>query len=238
LPQAPHFSPAALAFLRSLKRNNRREWFNARKHIYEAELKAPMLALIAGINDELADFAPEMMMEPNKAMLRIYRDIRFSANKQPYKTHIAAYFKPSGLYRTSGAGFYLHVSPEEVVVAGGAYMPEREQLLAMRMHIAEHHARLRKILKTSKIRKLMDGLEGDQLTRTPKGFAKDHPAEDLLRHQQWAVSVTLPPKLATSPKLLREITTRFRAAWPLVSFLNEPLASSRISKQKKAAFGL
>ena len=227
----PRFSPAALAFLRSLKRNNRREWFNARKHVYETEVKAPMLELIAAINHELAGFAPEMIMQPNKAMLRIYRDIRFSANKQPYKTHIAAYFKPSGLHRTSGAGFYLHISPEEVVVAAGAYMPEREQLLAMRMHIAEHHTRLRKILKNTQIRKLMDGLEGDQLTRTPKGFAKDHPAEDLLRHQQWAVSTVLPPRLATSPKLLHEITIRFRAAWPLVSFLNEPLATHRARKK-------
>jgi uncharacterized protein (TIGR02453 family) len=234
---SPHFSPASLAFLRALKRNNRREWFNARKHVYEDEIKAPMLELIAAINRDLARYAPEMVMQPNKAMLRIYRDIRFSHNKQPYKTHVAAYFKPQGLFRTSGAGFYLHFSPEEVVVAGGAYMPEREQLIAMRMHIAEHHQRLRAILKKTNMRKLMDGLEGEQLTRTPKGFAKDHPAEDLLRHQQWAVSTVLPPALATSPKLLREITTRFRAAWPLVKFLNEPLAAAREGKKKwKATF--
>src|SRR5205085_10141689 len=118
----------------------------------------------------------------------------------------------------------------------GAYMPEREQLLAMRMHIAEHHERLRKILKSSAIRRLMDGLEGDQLTRVPKGFSRDHPGEDLLRHQQWAVSTVLPPKLALSPKLLREITTRFRAAWPLVSFLNEPLAAVEKKKKKEFAF--
>src|SRR5207237_1198888 len=147
LMTSAHFSPAALAFLRALMRNNRRDWFNARKQVYEAEIKAPMLRLIAAINEELMRFAPQMVTQPNKAMLRIYRDIRFSANKQPYKTHVAAYFKLQGLFRTSGAGFYLHVSPEELVVAAGAYMPEREQLLAMRMHIAEHHAHLRKILR-------------------------------------------------------------------------------------------
>lgn len=237
MTENPHFSPAGLAFLRSLKRNNRRDWFNTRKHIYESEIKTPMFELIGAINQDLARFAPEMVMQPNKAMLRIYRDIRFSGNKQPYKTHVAAYFKPQGLFRTSGAGFYLHISPEEVVVAGGAYMPEREQLLAMRVHIAEHHKRLRAILKKPKLCKLMDGLEGDQLTRTPKGFAKDHPAEDLLRHQQWAVSTVLPPALAVSPKLLREITSRLRAAWPLVSFLNEPLMSAQRSKKKKTSFG-
>ena len=233
----PHFTSASFAFLRSLKRNNRRDWFKARKDIYEREIKAPMLELIAAINRDLARFAPEMVMQPNKAMLRIYRDIRFSLNKQPYKTHVAAYFKPQGLVRTSGAGFYMHISPEEVVVAGGAYMPEREQLLAMRMHIATNHERLRMILKNPTLRKLMDGLEGDQLSGTPKGFAKDHPAEDLLRHKQWAVSTVLAPAQAMSPKLVQEIVTRFRAAWPLVSFLNEPLLTLRKRElQKKAGF--
>ncbi len=226
-----------MRFLRALRRNNRREWFNARKSIYEAEVKAPMLDLLAAINHQLASFAPEMVTQPNKAMLRIYRDIRFSHNKQPYKTHVAAYFKPQGLFRTSGAGFYLHISPQEVVVAAGAYRPDREQLLAMRMHIAKHHQRLRAILKNRQLRKWMDGLEGDQLSRTPKGFAKDHPAEDLLRHKQWAVSAELPAAVATSPKLLWEITARFQAAWPLVGFLNQPLVGQRNrAKNKKNVF--
>ena len=213
--------------MRSLARNNRREWFKPRKAIYESELKEPMLGLIASINDDLAGYAPEMIMVPEKAMLRIYRDTRFSANKLPYKTHVAAYFKPSGMVRTSGAGFYLHISAKEVVVAAGAYMPDREQLLAMRMHIAEHHEELRKILRTPRLRKLMGELEGEQLTRIPKGFAKEHPAADLLRHQQWAVAATLPAKTALAKTLTAEINKRFRAAAPLVEFLNRPLRAKR-----------
>ncbi len=227
------FNPTALTFLRSLARNNRREWFQARKHVYDSELKLPMLDVIAAINDDLCEYAPEMIVVPAKAMFRIYRDTRFSSNKQPYKTHIAAYFKPGGLQKTSGAGFYFHISAKEVFVGAGAYMPEREQLLAMRTHIAEHTDELRKILRQPGLRRLMGELEGERLSRIPKGFAKDHPAADLLRHQQWAVSATLKPEIALSAKLLPEITKRFRAAWPLVAYLNRPLRAQEKRKGLK-----
>src|SRR5579883_2467565 len=179
----PRFSREALAFLRSLARNNRREWFQQRKEVYETVLKAPILDLIAAINDDFMEYAPEMIAVPSKAMFRIYRDTRFSKNKQPYKTHIAAYFKPGGFVRTSGAGFYFHISAKEVIVAAGAYMPERDQLLAIRNHIAENADELRIILRRPALRKLMGELEGERLSRVPKGFAKDHPAADLLQHQ-------------------------------------------------------
>ena len=237
--RSPRFNTAGLTFLRLLARNNRREWFQPRKETFEKELKLPMLDLISALNDDFLDYAPEMIAVPSKAMFRIYRDTRFSKNKQPYKTHIAAYFKPAGFVATSGAGFYFHISAKEVIVAAGAYMPEREQLLAMRTHIAEHADELRKILRQPTLRRLMGELEGERLTRIPKGFQKDHPAADLLQHQQWAVSATLPARTAVSPALLREITKRFRAAWPLVDYLNRPLrAREKRGKQKLLMAGV
>src|SRR6202041_3599310 len=119
-----HFSEDALKFLRGLKRHNDREWFAERKAVYERELKAPMLALIGEVNEAMAEFAPMHVRPPQKIMMRIYRDIRFSKNKQPYKTHVSAWWVRDGLEKTSGGGFYFHVSPEEVVIAAGAYMPE------------------------------------------------------------------------------------------------------------------
>ena len=88
----PGFSPNALSFLRALKRNNRREWFQPRKEKYEALIKAPMLEMVACLNEELARFAPAYVTPPEKAVYRIYRDTRFSPDKTPYKTHIAAIF--------------------------------------------------------------------------------------------------------------------------------------------------
>lgn len=230
-----HFTPASLKFLRGLRRNNTREWFNARKPIYEAEVKAPMLAVIAELNEQMLAFAPQHIRPPQKAMFRIYRDTRFSANKLPYKTQAGAWWTRQGLEKTSGAGYYFHVAADELVIAAGAYMPEREQLLAIRRHIEAHHKEFRKLLANRTLRKLLDEWEGAQLTRVPKGFCSEHPAADLLRQRQWGFSTTLPVAAATQPKLIAEITKRFRAAAPIVDFLNAPLISAA---RPRALFGL
>ncbi len=104
------FPPEMIRFFRSLKRNNRREWFQPRKHLFEQHVKAPMLELVGAINTELAKFAPEYVTEPKSAIFRIYRDTRFSADKTPYKTHVAASFSRRGGERLGTGGFYFSVS--------------------------------------------------------------------------------------------------------------------------------
>ena len=229
---APHFQPEAIKFLRGLKRNNDREWFEPRKAIYESALKAPMLSVIAAINEALHDFAPDNVRPPQKAMMRIYRDVRFSPNKSPYKTQVAAWWARTGLEKTSGGGFYMHVSATELTVAAGVYMPEREQLLAIRTHLLEHHAELRKLLDGKKLKAKLHEFEGNRLTRPPKGFPADHPGIDLLLCRQWGVAASLPVEIATTPALVKEITDRFRLAAPIVALLNAPL----IGKPKKPMF--
>ena len=218
-----HFTPEALAFLRDLARNNDRAWFDARKPTYETALKAPFLALVAELNEHLAAFSPEHVRPPHKIMMRIYRDIRFSKNKAPYKTHIAAWWAREGLEKTSGGGFYLHIAATEITVAAGVYMPGPEQLLAIRRHLLDHHEEFRALLGNKKLKAGMTEFDGLKLTRAPKGFSPDHPAADLILHRQWGVSATLPAELALAPTLLKEVTTRFRLAAPLVAFLNTPL---------------
>jgi uncharacterized protein (TIGR02453 family) len=223
-----HFTPEALKFLRSLARHNDREWFTPRKSIYERELHTPMLALIEEINRALARVAPDHVRPPHKAMLRIYRDTRFDASRgtppRPYKTNVAAWWVRAGLEKTSGAGFYFHVSPKETVIAAGIYMPTPPQLLAIRRHIEAHHAELRALLANRKLRAAMPDLECRALTRPPRGFSATSPAIDLLLCRQWGVSITLPAETATLPGLLKEIATRFALAAPLVHFLNAPIA--------------
>lgn len=229
---ATHFSNEAIKFLRGLKRNNDRIWFDERKAVYECELKAPMLALIGEVNEAMVEFAPMHVRPPQKIMMRIYRDIRFSKNKQPYKTHVSAWWVRDGLEKTSGGGFYFHVSPEEVFVAAGVYMPEREQLLAIRRHLAEHHKEFRTLMKAKKLRSLMTEFDGASLTRAPKGFPEDHPAIDLLKNRQWGVSARLPGETATKASLVKEVVERFKAAAPVIAMLNEPL----VGKPKKPLF--
>ena len=222
-----HFNEAGIKFLKGLKRNNDREWFNARKPIYEAELKAPMFALITEINDGLADFAPDFLRDPAKIMMRIYRDTRFSKNKLPYKDHLAAWWARHGMEKTSGGGFYLDISPTRVMVAAGCYMPEREQLLAIRRHLSEHHAEYRKLLAKKNLKAAgMEPIERAMMTRPPKGFAVDSPAIDLIMQRQWGVGGELPADLALKPTLAAEILKRFKLAAPLVSLLNEPLGKA------------
>jgi len=223
-----HFSPAALAFLRSLVRNNDRAWFDPRKPVYERELKLPMLALIDEVNHALATFAPDHVRPPHKAMLRIYRDTRFDASRglpaKPYKTNVAAWWIRAGLEKTSGAGFYFHISPKETVIAAGIYMPTKDQLLALRRHIEAHHAELRRILANKKLLTAMPEMEGPTLKRPPRGFCSESPAIDLLLQQRWGVYATLPAELALKPTLIKEITKRFALAAPLIHFLNAPIA--------------
>jgi len=231
-----HFEPEALKFLRGLAKHNDREWFEPRRAIYERALKAPMLALIDEVNHAMAEFAPEHVRPPHKIMMRIYRDIRFAKDKRPYKRHVSAWWARRGMEKTSGGGFYLHIHPDEVLISAGVYMPEREQLLAIRRHLSEHAEEYRalhkKILKAKGMS--MTDIDGALLTRMPKGFAKDDPADELVRARNWGVHATLSPSVAEEPGLLREIVKRFKLAAPLVEMLNAPLV--RQERRPNAGF--
>jgi len=210
-------------FLSGLARHNDREWFDPRKPIYESELKAPMLAVIAEISDAMLAFAPDHVRPPQKIMMRIYRDVRFSSDKRPYKTHVSAWWARRGFEKTSGAGFYFHLSPDELRVAAGVYMPDKEHLLAIRRMLLDRHEEFRSIVGSARMKALMQPSDGHKMSRGPKGFPTDHPAIDLVMHSQWGVSSSLPVEVALGPTLAKEIVKRFKLAAPLVALLNSPL---------------
>jgi len=224
----PGFPPEALQFFRGLASNNNREWFLLRKPLFEEKVKEPMRQLVDALNLALHDFAPEYETDPDKAIFRIYRDVRFSKDKKPYKEQIAATFRRSGAPHHQG-GYYFAISHKGVAVGGGVYMPEPEVLLAIRQRIAERHEECCRILAAHPLRKQLGNLEGAQLSRVPRGFPADHPAADLLRYKYYILYKELPPSLATSPKLYKEIVDRFRIMVPFLQFLTASFAS----KQKK-----
>jgi uncharacterized protein (TIGR02453 family) len=233
----PYFRPEALTFLRNLARNNDRAWFQPRKDIFEAELRQPMLAIVRKITDAMMDFAPDHVRPAEKSLFRIYRDTRFSNDKRPYKTHVAAWWSHQGLEKTSGAGYYFHISPKEVIVAAGAYMPEKEQLAAIRHWLLDHHEEFRKLLKKPVLRKTFTEFDGNALTRPPKGFPCDHPGLDLIQCRQWGLSTTLPSEFALKPDIAAVIIRHFKLAAPIVAALNTPL-SAALAPKKKVLFGL
>src|SRR6266849_635909 len=220
------FPPEAIQFFKGLERNNRREWFQPRKQIYDEQVKAPMADLIRTLTAEMMRFAPDYVTEPEKAIYRIYRDTRFSADKTPYKTHIAAIFPRRGYEKHVSAGFYCGVSLEGIEVAGGLYRPGPQELLAIRTWLADRHAEFRNAATGP--RTLMGELQGESLQRVPKGFDAAHPAADLLKMKQWLYYTILDAGLITSPRLLGEIVKRFRAMMPVVEMLNAPLKKTRV----------
>ncbi len=220
----PGFPPEAIRFLRALKKNNRREWFQPRKEQYETQVKAPMLELVAALNADLAKYAPDFVTDPKKAIFRIYRDVRFSSDKRPYKTNVSASFRRRGL---DGGGLYFSVSGDEVEVAAGVYHPGRETLLAVRSHIADNHSELERILADRKRRKLCGDLQGEELSRAPKGFDPGHPAINLIKKTNWLLDVTLDTSIATAPDIYNEVSARFRAMHAFAEFFGKPLMATR-----------
>jgi uncharacterized protein (TIGR02453 family) len=215
----------SLAFLRALKRNNRREWFQPRKEQFDADVREPMLAIVERLADDLRSIAPEIVVDPKTAMYRIYRDTRFSENKTPYKTHVAAVFPWRGLAKHEGAGLYFHVSPDEVWIGGGMYSPQTAQLQAVREHIAGNVRRMRAIVESPGFRRQVGELEGERLQRVPHGFPKDHAAAEYLKYRQFLAGRELPPAFACNPKFYSTLIAVFRQVAPLARFLNEPLVN-------------
>ena len=217
------FSTQSLAFLRGLKRHNDREWFRARKADYEQHVRAPMLAVIERLADEFRTFAPEMVADPRVNLYRIYRDTRFSEDKSPFKTNIGAYFPARGFPKGAGAGLYFHVGPAEVLIGGGLYMPASRDLLTLREHIVADQRGFERVLSARAFKDAVGGIQGQRLTRVPRGFAKDHPAAEHLKLKQFLGLKTFPAEFAVTPRFYPELVTIFRAITPLVRFLNDGL---------------
>lgn len=219
----PRFAPAALTFLRQLKRNNDRDWFRARKADYLRLVREPMAALIAQLDRDFRSFAPELAAAPAVSLFRIYRDTRFSEDKSPLKTQVGAVFPHRQLPRKAGACLYVEIGPDGTLVAGGIHAPTPEELRRIRLHIADTYPRLRAIVRAPAFLRHTGGLDGDRLSRVPRGFAADHPAAEYLRYKQWLGWANHPAAFATTPAFYPAVVRTFRAVMPLVRYLNDAL---------------
>ncbi|MXZ70244.1 MAG: DUF2461 domain-containing protein [Acidobacteria bacterium] len=222
----PCFSPKTLTFLRGLKRNNNREWFNANRPRFEEHVRAPMVALVEQLALDLPAIAPDLIAEPKRSIYRIYRDTRFSPDKTPYKTHVAAIFPHRDLPKHEGAGLYVHIALDGVFVGGGLYRPQPRQLAKLREYIAGHHRQLRAIVAAPPFQETFGDLAGERLQRTPRGYAADHPAADLLRLKQYLAGRVHEPAFATDPRFYASLLRDFTVLVPVVRYLNGPLTTA------------
>jgi uncharacterized protein (TIGR02453 family) len=224
---SPRFSDRTLAFLRAIRRHNDRDWFRARRDRYDRDVHAPMVALVERLADDFRSFAPELVATPRTSIYRIYRDTRFSADKRPLKTHIAALFPRRGLPKHEGAGLYVEVSPDYVFIAGGLYAPRTPDLQRVREHLASNFTRFRAIVESPAFRRRVGTVGGDSLQRVPRGFPADHPAGIYLRLRQFLAGGEHPARLAVSPRFYPVVLATFQLLAPMIRFLNEPLAGGR-----------
>jgi uncharacterized protein (TIGR02453 family) len=227
------FPAEGLRFLKQLKRNNNRDWFAANKSVYESSVKQPMQDLIQTLALDFAEFAPDMEASPKASLYRIHRDTRFSKDKSPYKTHVAAVFPRKGLDKHQGAGFYFHIAPGELFVGGGLYMPLPEDLRAVREAIASRHRQFIQLVNSKPFRRLCGELAGEQLVRVPRGFPAEHPAAHYLRFKQFLGARTLSSELATSPQFAKTLTETFKTLYPFIQFLNEPIVANRRIRERQ-----
>lgn len=220
------FSSKTITFFRQLSRNNDRDWFIAHKGAYEEQVKAPMLELVEGINRDLAKFAVDHVSNPKRALYRIHRDTRFSKDKTPYKSHQAAMFGHARLPKNYCAGFYFSISHTEIEIAGGLYMPEPDQLMAVRQELIARTAAWKKLVSDRSLLRLMGPLQGARLARPPKGYDAGHPSIEWVQMKQFYFGTTLEPAMITAPSLRREIARRFQAMTPVVNFLNSAIIAA------------
>jgi uncharacterized protein (TIGR02453 family) len=222
--------PALFAFLARLERNNRREWFEAHRAEYEAVVRDPIRALVEEVDVRLARFAPEIVGDPRASPFRIYRDVRFSRDKRPYKTHAAVWFyhrdagRGVGQESGGGAGFYFHAGLDACFLGGGIWMPPRPVLARLREALAADPDGFARIVLAPGFRRRFGELDEDaMLARVPRGFAPDHPAARWLRYRSFTAGRRLARREVLRPDLPDLLARDFAALLPLVRWLNAAL---------------
>jgi uncharacterized protein (TIGR02453 family) len=229
-PGFPGFRPAAMRFLRSLQRNNRREWFELHRDLYEDEVRGPLRALVGDVDVRLAGFAPEIIGHPARSVFRIHRDVRFSKDKSPYKTNAACWFfhrdagKGVGREAHGGAGFYFEIAPGECRLGAGLWMPPTPSLNLIRRQLSEEVDAFEAIVLAPAFKRRFGALDPEaMLSRVPRGFTPGEPAAQWLRYRSFTAGRALEARDIASPRLVTLLANDFERLTPLVRWLNRAL---------------
>lgn len=209
-----------LDFLKKLKKNNNRDWFEKNRSDFEAA-KAEITALTEGFIQDFSKTDPGIAgLTAKDCMFRIYRDVRFSKNKLPYKTNLGAYFSPGGKKSTL-AGYYLHIEPGGSFIAGGMWMPQAEALRRIRQEIDYNGEELKKVLSNKAFKACFGGMDKEhQLKNNPKGYSKDHPDIELLKHTSFICWHSFTDEEVLSKSFMKKLTRSAELLIPFNRFLN------------------
>ena len=214
---------ATLHFLEQLATNNNKPWFDAHRDEYLAA-KEDFEGLVTGILGKLAESDPVFKEQTAKdSVMRIFRDVRFSKDKTPYKNNFGAGFSKAGR-KFPGAGYYLHIEPGKCFAGGGMWMPEGPQLKAVRQEIDYNFKEFSAIVEDKKFKKLFGAVEGESLKKLPQGYAEDNPALHYLKLKSFTVGCKLSDDDLTGKGLEKKIMEAFITMKPLVDFLNKAVS--------------
>ncbi|MDH3651193.1 MAG: DUF2461 domain-containing protein [Saprospiraceae bacterium] len=219
---AVSITPSTLSFLRDLKKHNDRPWFNENKDRYVAAHQN-MIDFADVLIAEMSKYDRLVPMTGKKSLFRIYRDVRFSKDKSPYKMNFAGGLKRATRQRRGG--YYYHIEPSGSFAGGGFWGPSSGDIKHIRKQIAADPKRLRKIINSSRFKKSFGSLDGEQLKTAPQGFEKDHPAIDLLRHKQFLISKRFTAKEVTDSTFLKKLVHTFKEMLPFFDYMSEILST-------------
>jgi uncharacterized protein (TIGR02453 family) len=216
-----YFTPAFLKFFKELSTNNTKEWFDANRKTYEAEVKKPFAAFVEEMIKRVHMHEPEVKIGASEAIMRINKDIRFSKDKTPYNTHVAANISVYGKKDKGYPGFYFQLSPEKVAVFGGVYMAEPPVLENIRKTIAKDLSGFKAAYKNKKFIEIYDGVKGEQQKRLPEEIKEIAAKEPLIANKQFYFEGSLPAKTITSPDLADKLMEYYVAGKSINEFLRK-----------------
>lgn len=216
------FKKSTLKFLRELEKNNNRDWFEANKHRYESDVREPALAYIEAMAPHLAKISSSFVASPKKvggSLMRVYRDVRFSKDKTPYKTNVGIQFRHVAGKDVHAPGFYMHIEPSEVFVGAGIWRPDSATVNNMRLFIDENQAGWKKI--SAALKRKGFALHGESLKRPPRGYDAEHPLIDDLKRKDFIAIQNLKKSVVSEADFVKKSAQLFAAAGPLVKVICE-----------------
>ncbi len=217
------FSQSYLSFFKDLTQNNTAEWFNTNKKTYEKEVKKPFEAFVQQLITEIHQITPEILINPKDAIFRINKDIRFSADKSPYKTEMSAVISKKGKKGNPCPGLYINLGAEKAVIASGLKMLEKEQLIEVRHHIADNLNTFDSIIHDTAFKSAFGEIQGDKIKRLPEEFKEAAVMQALLYNTSFIATTELPASEIVKPDFVEQVINLYKLTLPFATFFKEPL---------------
>ena len=216
-----YFSKDLIKFLKELKKNNNREWFNENKNRYVKSVKEPFEVFIGDLIQAMSPYYDSLAITPKEAIFRIYRDVRFSKDKSPYKIQVSAIVNPGGRKSMTKPGIYLEITPTHMRVYSGMYQPDSKQLKNLRSHIVHHMEEFDALISDKKFKDAFGEIRGEKNKVIPKEFREDATEQPLLYNKQFYYFTEWPPSVILDDNLIEKVVDTFLVAQPLSEFLYE-----------------